>query len=128
MRSICIAALIGSPLFSQDAGPTVSFSRPLNNATVSGNVTIVLRVSAPRGVRSVWVNALIPRSIPGGIVVGLHPIASFTAPPYRTVWNSRVVGNGWITLQAGVTDRQGRTSISSIRVRVSNPAPAALPQ
>jgi hypothetical protein len=95
---------------SQDVvAPTVAFTTPAANATVSGTVTLTASASDNTGV--VGVEFLLD-----GVSMG----AEDTASPYSLSWNTAVVSNGNHTLTATARDAAGNNTSASIAVKVSN--------
>jgi hypothetical protein len=90
--------------------PTVSISAPANGATVSGRAVAVTAAASDNvGVTSVTFN------LDGA------PLATVTAAPFTTTWNTTRTPNGPHTLNAVATDLAGNTTTSAtVTVNVNN--------
>jgi uncharacterized protein (TIGR03118 family) len=91
--------------------PTVSITAPAAG-TVSGSVTVTVSASDDVGVTSVKVLA------------GTTVVATLTAAPYTTSWDTTQVANGTVALTAQAQDAAGNVTVSApVSVTVSNSAP-----
>jgi hypothetical protein len=94
--------------------PTVTFSNPAGNATVSGTTTVTMVAAGGSGTGYTYTLAV------DGITVYAGSNATFS-------WNTTAVSNASHTLQATVTDSDAKTGTGSRVVTVSNssgtPAP-----
>lgn len=88
--------------------PTISITSPVNGATISGTLNVLVSASDNVGVTSVSL------SIDGAVV------ATSTASPFTNSWNSGSVGNGVHTLAVTASDAAGNKGTSSIQVSVNN--------
>jgi Big-like domain-containing protein len=94
--------------------PTVTFSAPASNATVSGNTPVTWSASGGSGTGYTYKLAV------DGITVYNGASATF-------VWNTTTATNASHTLKATVTDSAGKTGTASRTVTVSNgPPPTGL--
>ena len=94
-----------------DAGPpTVSFTAPANNATVSGS-SVALSATAADDVAVVSVQFMLDNANLG---------AADTTVPYGATWNTTSAANGNHTLAAVARDAAGNTTTATITVTVSN--------
>lgn len=90
--------------------PTVSFTSPQNNATLSGALNLSASASdAQSGVASVQFQI-------DGSDLGLED----TASPFTLFWNSSGIPNGLHTLRAIATDNAGNSNTAQISVTVNN--------
>lgn len=109
-REINVTIANGTP---DHTPPTVAFTSPGNDTTVSGNVTVTASASDNEGVSSVQF------SLDG---VALQP--PDTAAPYSFSWNTAGVSDGTHVLSAVATDTAGNASTRvAITVHVNNAAP-----
>lgn len=91
--------------------PSVSLSAPAANATVSGTVTVTATATDNVGVKSVQ------------LLAGSTVLATLSAAPYSTQWDTTKVPNGAVTLTATATDAAGNSATSAaITVTVNNAA------
>ena len=91
------------------SNPTVAFSAPASNATLSSTATISLAASGGSGTGytySLTVGSTTTTTVPG------------TGPTYS--WDTKTVPNGDHTLTAAVTDSAGRTATATLPVTVNN--------
>jgi fibronectin type 3 domain-containing protein len=96
------------------APPTVSFSTPANQSTVSGSsVPISVNASSASGVSQVGINDVVIE-IDGNIV------ATLNSAPFNYTWNTTQATNGAHTLTAVATDTQGQSTTTSESVTVQN--------
>jgi V8-like Glu-specific endopeptidase len=89
--------------------PTVSFTAPAANATVSGSVTVSANASDPDG--SV---AKVVFELPDGTSV------TRSSAPFSVSWDSTLAQNGSHTLRATATDNAGATTTTTRPIVVSN--------
>jgi hypothetical protein len=94
------------------AVPTVGFTSPAANQTVSGNVVITVTATDNVGVTGVRVT-----------VDGTQLGAELTAAPYAFNWNTTTLVNGNHTLTAFARDGAANTGSTSITVGVNNIPP-----
>jgi chitodextrinase len=92
--------------------PTVSFTNPANNATISGSVTVTATASDNFGVIGVQFK-----------LDGANLGAEDTAAPYSVSWNTATATNASHTLSAVARDAAGNSSTTTISVTVSNVLP-----
>ena len=104
-RSIQILAAKGR---QDNTLPTVSISSPVNGASISGAINVLVNASDNVGVSSVSL------SVDGSVV------ASSSTSPYTFPWNSATASNGTHTLTATAKDAAGNTKAFSIQVSVNN--------
>lgn len=98
---------------SLNAAPTVSFTAPQANSTVSGNVTVSANATDSDG--SI---ARVRFTFPDGST------QEDTSSPYSVVWDSRSSGDGNVTLRAVSIDNLGTSSSeASINVTAMNGNP-----
>jgi len=90
--------------------PTVSISRPANNESVSGTVSVAATASDDVGLVGV-------RFTLDGTTLGSED----TTVPYSVSWNTTTATNGAHVLAAVARDAAGRTTSSTVTVAVSNP-------
>lgn len=93
-----------------DDPPTVSITRPVDGATVSGTVTIEAEASDDNGVTQV-------EFFVDGSSVGTD---SDGIDGWTTDWDSETVSDGDHTISAEATDAAGQTSSASVAVTVDN--------
>ncbi len=90
--------------------PAVAMTAPLNNATVSGSITVSASASDTVGVASVQF-----------LLDGTNLDAALTAAPFSMKWDSSTVADGWYTLTARATDEAGlQTTATPVGILVSN--------
>ncbi len=90
--------------------PSVAFTSPAANATVSSTVAITATSSDNVAVQSVQFQ-----------LNGTNFGSAITSPPYTISWNTLLYSNGTTTLTAISTDTSGNTSSTSEAVNVYNP-------
>jgi hypothetical protein len=107
---------------SNIAPPTVSFTAPTQSSSVSGSsVPITATASSASGVSQVGIAEVVLK-LDGTI------LATDTASPYSTTWNTTTATNGSHTLSAVATDTQGNSTTTTETVTVANSvACAAVP-
>ena len=88
--------------------PSVGFTSPANNATVSGNVSVSASASDNVGVAKVE------------FYVNNQLVASSTSAPYSFNWATSNGADGLYNLRAVAYDQAGNTSQSTINVTVKN--------
>ncbi|HSW80440.1 MAG TPA: Ig-like domain-containing protein [Candidatus Saccharimonadales bacterium] len=91
--------------------PTVSFTSPANNATVSGTQTISANASDAVGVANIQFK-----------VDGSNIGSPDTSAPYSVSWDSKTVANGNHTISAVATNTSGLTTTTTETVNVQNVA------
>jgi hypothetical protein len=91
-----------------DFPPAVTLTSPVAGATVSGVIDIVAHASDDRGVTQV------------DLIVDGQVVASSSAGPYQTTWDTTSVADGSHTVAATVTDSAGQTRTASATIRVKN--------
>jgi hypothetical protein len=104
----------GGGTASCSGNPTINFTAPSNNATISGNNISLSVNTAPAancGLSSVVFK------------VDSSPLVTVTTYPYSTTWNSTTNANGAHTLSATVTDSSGHSTTTSINIMVANNNP-----
>ena len=89
--------------------PTTQITQPLNNATVSGTVTVTATASDNIGIASIV------------IFIDNAQAASGTASPLNYSWNTTTLSNGSHTIYSVATDAAGNTGNSTVvTVTVNN--------
>jgi hypothetical protein len=88
--------------------PSVSFSSPSNNATVSGNSTVFVNATDNTAVDHV------------DFYIDNQFVGSKVAAPYSWNWDTTTVGDGFHNLSAYAYDLAGNRGSSSITVNVKN--------
>jgi hypothetical protein len=96
------------------SSPTVTFSNPATNATVSGTATVTMVGAGGSGTGYTY------RLAVDGVMVYSGANGTFS-------WNTTVVSNASHTLQATVTDSRANTGTASRVVTVSNSSSTAAP-
>jgi subtilisin family serine protease len=88
--------------------PTLSLTRPADDAIVKNTITLAATATDNVGVTAVafWIDE--------------SYIAQFTDPPYRVTFNTWVVNNGWHNITVGAFDAAGNSRWVSVRVLVNN--------
>jgi chitinase len=104
------SANIKVTVFNDTVKPTVSISTPVNNATVSGTVSVKAIAGDNVGVTKVE--------------FGVNGIwkATVRTPPYSFSWNTTTAANGSSSLTATAWDAAGNAGWSGINVTVNNPS------
>ena len=92
------------------SNPTLSFTAPAANTTVSGPTTVTLAASGGSG--SGYTYSL---KVDGTAIAGAGPSYS---------WDTKTVTDGSHTLTATVTDSAGGSASATLAVNVSNPKPS----
>jgi|GEM_PF-1019389 len=93
--------------------PSISFTSPTNNATISGSQCFTVNASDANGDLETVQYQI------DGVNIG-SPVGH----PYSICWNSTSVDNGSYTLKAIATDSEGLTNSATINVTVDNePSP-----
>jgi subtilisin family serine protease len=93
-----------TPLVTDNAAPTVSISKPVNGAKVTGTVTIAISANDDVAISKVSL------SIDGKLV------SATTAKTISYSWNTRKVAAGNHSIQAIATDTANKTSTMTIQV------------
>jgi subtilisin family serine protease len=93
-----------TPLVTDNAAPTVSISKPVNGAKVTGTVTIAISANDDVAISKVSL------SIDGKLV------SATTAKTISYSWNTRKVAAGSHSIQAIATDTSNKTSTMTIQV------------
>jgi hypothetical protein len=96
-------------VFGDTTPPTVSITSPVDQAVVSGSITVSADASDDVAVAGVQFKL-------DGALLG----AEKTSPPYSLTWNSGSVANGPHTLSAVARDAAGHTTQATVNVTVSN--------
>ncbi len=111
----CVKNSTSTPTLPQNLqGPSVTFTAPLNGATVSGQVPLTVTVSSGYTVTSVDFYR-------DNILIG-----TATAAPYTVKWDATQVNNGAHTLKAHANTSAGVSAESSISVNVTGGITAPL--
>ena len=92
--------------------PTVAFSAPAANQTLSGTFAVSANASDDVGVAGVQFK-----------LDSTNLSTEDTSSPYSTSWNTATASNGLHTLTATARDAAGNTSSMSLTVTVNNTAP-----
>lgn len=98
----------GSSSFADTTPPSVKFTSPTNDATVSGTVSVQVSASDNVGVASVT------------LYLDGTAVASTSTAPYAFSWNTTSVVDGVHTLKAVAVDAANNTSSAQISVTVRN--------
>jgi chitinase len=102
------SANIKVTVFNDTVKPTVSISTPVNNATVSGTVSVKAIAGDNVGVTRVE------------FVINGAWKATVRKPPYSFSWNTTTAANGSSNLTATAWDAAGNAGRSDIKVTVNN--------
>jgi peptidoglycan/xylan/chitin deacetylase (PgdA/CDA1 family) len=95
--------------------PSVAFSAPAANATISGTQTVSANASDSVGVAGVQFKI-------DGVNIGSED----TTAPYSLSWDSKTVANGNHTLSAVARNTSGLTSTATETVNINNPTPPSV--
>ncbi len=113
-NSIVVSPVAPPPPPVDTTPPTVSITSPSTGATVSGLVPLSANASdAGSGIARVVFK------------VDGTTIATDTASPYASAWDSTLASAGAHTIQAIATDGSGNSTTSSIQVSIAAPPPPA---
>jgi hypothetical protein len=100
----------GVTVFGDTTAPSVSLTSPLDQASVSGSITIAASASDDVGVVGLQFKL-------DGAPLGVET----TSTPYSMLWNSATVANGSHTLSAVARDAAGNTTTATpVSITVSN--------
>ncbi len=94
--------------------PTAAITSPEDGATVNGTITIAVDAQDDVEIASVR------------ITIDGSKIATLTAPPYETEWDSSSVGDGTHQIRAIATDTSGNTARATIQVQTGDTSTFAI--